>query len=403
MGDNASSDDGDRGAAFAGDAARLLVQMRAANEHLLLAAISAEQQAEAATAEREAARYNELRLRALAAIAVTVFWEADPEGHIEVDREAWRRFIGAPYDASAPNLGWLQAIPPEERDAVARGWANALAAGEPYTGQHRLLTASGDAWVAVRAVPIVVDGVLRDWIGTLTDVTELVRVERAKDRFLGILGRDLRMPLADIALGAELFRDLPEPYALAAQQLRRSAQRMEVMIRDMLDLTQAQRLGGIPTTREPCDLGVLALEITREVRRAHPTRDLACDVHGALDGLFDPIRAGQVFGNLLDNAILHGADPIRLMVIGQGDDIFVSVQNRGAAIPAAVIATLFEPFSRRGVTAAPGGPLDGLGLGLYLVREIVAAHGGSIAISSSQADGTEVAIRWPRRPGRPAA
>jgi signal transduction histidine kinase len=374
----------------------LLAQMRAANERLVLAALAAEELAEAAEVACAAARYNERRFRALAATVTTVFWEADPAGNITVDREAWLRLTGAPFDASVPKLGWLQAVHADERAAAGSAWASAVASGEPYAGQHRLSTGGGDAWITVRAVPSVVDGVLRDWIGTLTDVTDRVRIEDAKERFIGVLGHELREPLTAISLGAEVFGGLPEPYNRVSQFMVRSAQRMDVLIHDMMELTRARPRGGISIRPRHCDLGVLALEAAEALRQTHPTRDLVCDVYGSLGAICDSTRASQVFSHLLGNAITHGADPIRMMVIGEGDDIFITVRNHGAPIPSAVIPTLFEPFSRRGQTATSSSPHEGLGVGLYLVHEIVAAHRGSIALSSSHEHGTEIAVRWPR-------
>ncbi len=389
-----TGDSGDPDDTSADGRERLLMQMRAANEQLVLATLRAEALAEAAEAARDDAVYNEARFRALAATAATVIWTADPGGHVTVDGESWELFTGTKFDASDPVWGWLVTIHPDDRAAVRDAWASAVSACHPYVWEHRLATRGGYSSVVSRAVPIIVAGCVREWIGMMTDITDRVRIEEAKEQFIGILGHDLRNPLAAISLGAEAFRVLPEPYARVARQVLRSAHRMDVMIRDIMDFTRGRLGGGIPVTMGPCDLGVLACEVTEEIRLAHPSRDIGCATDGELGGACDTARAEQVFSNLLGNAVAHGADPIRLLVVRAGDDVLISVTNRGTTIPAHMLPRLFEPFSR-GHGSRARGASQGLGLGLYIVHEIVTAHGGTIAVTSSETDGTEVVVRWP--------
>lgn len=170
------------------------------------------------------------------------------------------------------------------------------------------------------------------------------------------------------------------------------------MIHDMMDFTRS-RLGGIPVTRAPCDLGAIALEVVAEMRLAHPARDLRYESIGDLEGAYDPDRAEQVFSNLLGNAIAHGLDPIQLTLYAEDDVVLITVENRGAPIPAAVLPTLFEPFLRGPEPMPSRRTNQGLGLGLYIVSEIIRAHGGSIALTSTLDAGTRVPIRWPRGRG----
>ena len=374
---------------------QLLGEMREANEGLVLATVRAEQLAELAENAREAAQYNEVRFRALASTAASVIWHADPVGTIGVDQASWIAFTGRALDVSEP-MAWFESIHPADRGHVHRTWNHALATVTPYTCQHRVLTQNGYAWVVARAAPVVVDDELREWIGMMTDVSDSVRIEEAKEQFIGILGHDLRGPLAAISLGAEVFRDLPDPYSRVAAQILRSSHRMESMIRDIMDFTRGRLGGGIPVVKGACDLAVIATNIVAEIHQAHPARDIRCELSGDLHGACDADRVEQVISNLLGNALAHGADPIRLTILDRGDDLSISVRNQGRPIPPELLPTLFEPFARGRAPGETRGPMQGLGLGLYIVREIVAAHGGSVSITSSAGGGTEVSIRWPR-------
>lgn len=367
---------------------QLLDQMRSANEHLVLAALCAVELAAVAEGARQTAAYNEARFRTLAATAASVIWDADRDGVVQVEREGWLQFTGREPEGTS---GWITAVHPDDLARVTAAWTAAVAQAVPYLCQHRLATRDGYSMVIARAAPIFEDGRVREWIGMMTDVSDRILLDEAKEQFIGILGHDLRNPLAAISLGAELFSELPEPYQRVAGQVQRSVRRMELMIRDLLDFTRGTLGGGIPVTPGPCNLGVLAREVTAEIRQAHPKRDIACEVSGVLTGECDTARVEQVFSNLLGNAVAHGEDPIRLTVQGIGDHVLISVRNRGTPIAADALPGLFEPF-RRG----PRTRSHGLGLGLYIVRQIVTAHGGSIEVTSSARDGTEVAIRWPR-------
>jgi signal transduction histidine kinase len=185
--------------------------------------------------------------------------------------------------------------------------------------------------------------------------------------------------------------DLPESQRQTVVRLARSAGRIKAMIRDVLDFARGRLGRGIPIKRQPCDLGRICAEEVAEMQQAHPTRAISCEVSDDLEGEWDPDRLELVLSNLIGNAIQHGRDPIRLVARSEGDEVIVSVHNQGKAIPAEMIPKVFEPFHRRAEDGA-----QGLGLGLYIVSEIVRAHGGTFSVSSSEGEGTTFMIRWPR-------
>ena len=122
-----------------------------------------------------------------------------------------------------------------------------------------------------------------------------------------------------------------------------------------------------------------------------PDHPIELEVRGDARGEWDPARMSQTICNLVTNAISYGCD-------GEGRDVVLKVHNHGPAIPADLAYILFEPF-RRGISedCSPGG----LGLGLYIVKQIVLAHDGTIAVESTETDGTTFTLALPR--GRPPA
>lgn len=372
---------------------QLLAQMRAVNEQLMIATLRAEQLAEEAEAGRAAAAENADRFRTLIAASSALVFTAAESGRITFDRDGWHAFTGNDGD-------WLDAVHAADHDRVTASWARVLESATIYECEHRLRRSDGTyAWVAARAVPIMRAGVAREWIGMLTDISQRVGVERAREQFIAILSHDLRAPLSAISIGADALEGAPmsPPYDRVAAEIGKTARRMEALVHDVMDFARGRLGSGIPISPVACDLGALCGDVVGEVTRVHPGRSIRYAVHGCVEGTWDPDRLAQVVSNLLDNAIQHGADPIDVLVTGDGPTVVLSVANRGRPIPEATLASLFEPF----VESVEGdgrvqAARTGLGLGLYIVKEIVRAHGGTIEVTSDLASGTAFIVQIPR-------
>jgi len=224
----------------------------------------------------------------------------------------------------------------------------------------------------------------------------VARRDQLRDRFIGILGHDLRTPLAAISSAAHMLSTtgaLPGGERKKVEIIARATQRMSRMVTDVLDFARGHLGGGIPTTLVACDLGEICRAVVDEVRTAHPQRLIQLRATGDLTGTFDRDRLFQSFGNLLSNAIQHGQDPIAVESSEASDrrSLVTRITNRGPAIPPPVLAKIFDPFM------AASDKRDGLGLGLYIVAEIARAHGATCDVASSPQE-TAFTIRWPRSP-----
>ena len=146
----------------------------------------------------------------------------------------------------------------------------------------------------------------------------------------------------------------------------------------------------------PVELGALARAVVDELRAAHPERAITIDANGELPGQWDAGRIAQVVSNLVGNALVHGAreSPVELVLSSDDSQVVMEVTNRGPAIPEAMVDRLFEPF-QQGPDAGEAPRSPGLGLGLFIVRQIVLAHGGTIAVRSRD-DVTTFTVRLPR-------
>ncbi|MGH9942483.1 MAG: sensor histidine kinase, partial [Pyrinomonadaceae bacterium] len=216
-------------------------------------------------------------------------------------------------------------------------------------------------------------------------------------------------PLNAVKMGSDLLLasdGLPPAQRSVVSSISRSAARMERMIGDLLDFTRLRFGQGLPVTPEETDLLALSQTAVEELEMAHPGRRI--EVRGAGDcrAAADPDRAAQVVSNLVANALQYSlrGTPVLVNVNGEGAEaVRLEVHNEGEPIPPVLLPELFEPFRRNAGEDKPRLATSGLGLGLYIVKQIMLAHGGTIEARSTREGGTIFAARWPRRAAALAA
>ncbi|NBD10285.1 PAS domain-containing protein [Corallococcus sp. c25j21] len=257
------------------------------------------------------------------------------------------------------------------------------------------------------------EGVLLGVGGTVVDINAYKRAEAAlqqaiafREELLAVLGHDLRNPLHAVNASAFILgraRGLDDASLRAVDRIRKSSARMARMINDILDFARSRLGGGIPVTPERVDMTELCQGALEELQVTYPERPLALEARGDdLWGHWDPDRVSQVLGNLVVNALQHAKSdtPVRTTLSDEGPDVVMRVHNEGDPIPAALLPRLFDPF-KESSTPEEGASRRSLGLGLYIVHEIVQVHGGSVHVESSLEHGTTFTVRWPRVPSRP--
>ena len=233
-------------------------------------------------------------------------------------------------------------------------------------------------------------------------VAELERTLHDNELFAGVLAHDLRNPLGAILTAGQMLLMRQEGEGdrntKPLSRILSSGQRMTRMIDQLLDFTRARVGGGIAIQTRDVNLAELCSQAVGELELVFPDRHIACSFAGDLQGVWDPDRVLQIVSNLVANASQHGEPAGGIAVRCDGasaDEVVLEIHNKGA-IPPALLANLFAPF--RG-TSHRRDHSRGLGLGLYIVRELARAHGGNVDVTSSDADGTTFRIRLPRRAG----
>ena len=185
------------------------------------------------------------------------------------------------------------------------------------------------------------------------------------------------------------------------QRIEASTSRVSGLTRQLLDCVLA-RAGGVPVRPQPVDLAPVCRQVLEELQAIYPQRILQLEVEGDTQGHWDRERLQQALSDLVGNALEHGTGnlPIRVRLWDDGGEQRLEVNNQGVPIPPASLANLFQPF-HRGTTAVRHASGGGVGLGLYIVREIARAHRGDVRVRSSEQEGTTFSILLPRQPLTP--
>jgi PAS domain S-box-containing protein len=356
----------------------------------------------------EALRASEQRFRRLADSMPELVFAADPDGSLNYINRFGRESTGTRDEMLGH--GRFSLVHPEDRERVRARWMHAVEHGESYECESRLRQADGRyRWVLSRALPVRGDdGRIIEWIGASTDIHELRLAQQAladadqrKDEFLATLAHELRNPLAPLRNAVQILRRAGADAALAGRVNEMIERQTEHMVRLVDDLMEVSRIssGKIELRRAPVELGAVlrsAVEASRPlIEAAHHTLELRLPNEPlALDA--DAMRLTQVFANLLNNAAKFTEDGgrIELAARREGRRVRVSVRDSGIGIVAEMLRGVFEMFALGGLSGARA--QDGLGIGLGLVRSLVAMHDGKVeAKSEGIGCGSEFVVTLP--------
>jgi PAS domain S-box-containing protein len=345
-----------------------------------------------------------------------LFFVTRPDGYHEYFNQRAFEYTGLTMDRLRGD-GAMGLVHEDELPVTLFRLGRSVQTGMPYEMEYRLRRAGGDdyQWFLGRAVPLHDEnGAITRWVGTCTDIHELklanerlARELEAEQRgtrqltqelrlgetFTGVLGHDLRNPLSAISVSAGLLQEglSVEQSQELGGRISASAARMARMIEQLLDLTRIRAGHGMPVRRVPMELAELCVQVVREIAVVQRRRHIELTIVGDTHGCWDRDRLGQAVSNLVGNAAKHGAaGPIETTLDGrEQQEVMFAVYNRGAISPS-VMSHLFDPFQQC------GSKREGLGLGLFITKQIVEAHGGSLSCCSIQQQGTSFQVRLPR-------
>ena len=310
-----------------------------------------------------------------------------------------------PEEQAAKSMG-LAPIPFPARETAAQAHAVLRARRgfdvKQLASEYRALRASVlTLWmVAVEPAKLRLDDVIRFNEAIDQALAESIahfsaQVEQSRNLLFGMLSHDMRSPLQTIQMTAVHLGRLNAGDAVsdAARKLINSGARMQALLDDLVDFNRANLGVGIMIAPHQVDIAALCSEEIEQIRGGHPGCRVELNISGECHGCWDGKRIQQLLGNLVINALTHGASgaPVRVAVNCDESDVLIEVANNGPALSETTLKQIFEPL-KRGLDPEDNA---GLGLGLYIVSKIAEAHGGVVEARSNDTE-TVFAVRLPR-------
>jgi len=359
---------------------------------------------EAERREREL-QITELKLAAerrytnLAEAIPQIVWTAGVKGDLQYANRRFNEYTGMDLEAARGD-GWLAVVHPEDAPECLIGWREAVDRGSVYEGEFRLRRASDGAyrWHISRAVPERTgDGEIVAWLGTHTDCEDFKQAIHARDEFLSIASHELRTPLTALKLRLQALlyaKGLDEKLEKKLESATRQTQRLERLIDNLLDISRITT-GHLDLEREDIELAELAHDVVERLREEASAAgsQIQFEATSPAGGRWDRLRIEQVVTNLLSNALKYGeGKPIVVRVSAENGSAEICVRDRGMGIADEDRERIFDQFERAANRRVPGG----LGMGLYITRQIVEAHHGKITVESKTGEGSTFRVQLPR-------
>ena len=229
------------------------------------------------------------------------------------------------------------------------------------------------------------------------------QVNRSRDIFLAILGHDLRAPLQAVSMSTEMLERktrLDGDALNYVHAIKNGVHHMGSMVSDLLEFVRSRLGSQMPIELEPMDMGRACQTALEEATAGQPHCAVTLHVDGDIEGHWDPRRVSQMLQNLIGNALQHGArkGEVTLSLTGTAQDVTLRVHNLGLPIAEEALATLFDPLVRSpSEDINQPGTSTSLGLGLFIIKEVVDAHDGRIDVTSTVADGTTFTVVLPKK------
>jgi PAS domain S-box-containing protein len=359
-------------------------------------------------------RTKELEFQTLVNSLPQLAWMAHPNGSIFWCNDEWYDYTGSTPEMTLGS-GWQNLHDPKELPKILADWNKIIAGGEPDEMEVRIRGKNGESrWFLTRLRPIKnARGEITRWIGTDTDIdeqkhfqSELQSAVRARDEFLSIASHELKTPITSLKLQLQMTQRavLPEkagsPVAEKLSQFldvsARQVLRLEGLIEELLDVAKI-RSGKLTLLAEEVNLAHLVREVVErldgQIKQAKCEISLELDDH--IVGLWDYSRIEQIIINLLSNAIKYApGKPIEIMATQKDEFARLSIRDYGQGIELEKQKLIFERFER--VTSSRN--ISGLGLGLFIVKQIVEGHLGTVKVNSARGQGSTFVVSLPLMP-----
>ena len=312
--------------------------------------------------------------------------------------------VDPPTPADAPIAGADRPMAPESIATIRNALQAVLRDGRPHETEMEITRPDGTTrWIAARGEAVRNErGEIVAVAGTAQDITELKELQRQRDEWTSVMAHDLRQPIGVITMAASALPEvhaasMPDKESELVARIASAAKGLARLVDDLLDLSllEARRLR---LDRHWAKPQMLVRETVERLAHVSNGNHVTITEGPGLDEVcVDQMRIGQVLGNLISNAVKYGdkGSEIGVRIEQHGPEVVIAVENRGPGIPAEDIVHIFKRFARSAKARRSGAP--GLGVGLYIAKELVEAHGGRIWVDSTPGQTTTFHVALPTR------
>jgi len=350
----------------------------------------------------EALRQSQERIRALIdSNIIGITCNEGEEGVLVEANEAFLHMTGyTQEDMRSKALNRVKITPPEHASFFQRAIQEVNARGQHAPLETEVICKDGSR------LPVLVGSVIfqkrpRQTISFMLDNSARKELEQRKDAFISMASHELKTPLTALKLQTQLVQkrlerqSLPEA-ATALSRMDGPVKQLERLIGELLDVSKIQA-GRLEYLQEAVDLEALLQEITETMQQTNPSHTLVVRGTVGTSLLGDPDRLGQVFTNLLSNAIKYSpdAETVEMDLSASEETVTIRVRDHGIGIPREQRDKIFERFYR--ATGPRQRAIPGLGMGLYIVAQIIKRHGGTITVDSAVGKGSTFTVILPRK------
>lgn len=361
-------------------------------------------------------RASEELFRTVAEALPVMVWTTSHGGDTDYFNKHYWDYSGLERGSNQENSSHSRKLlHPDDAERVVAAWREGIERQQPWLCEYRMRRKDGAyRWHLGGMVPVCAqNGEVIRWVGSATDIDDQKRVlaeredllRRTQDAvqgrevFLAVAAHELRTPLTPLRLQIDtLLRALRSPSAFQTERVQRGLEvasrqihRLQLLVEALLDVSRIAS-GRIELAEDEVDLVMLANEIVERHRPEGAPGQLRLQTPESLRVRTDRMRVEQVLTNLVTNALKYGRGrTVRVKLTREGDDVHLVVQDEGLGISAEDSERIFERFER----ASGNLPHGGLGLGLWIVRQIITTMGGSIEVASELGRGSTFTVVWP--------
>jgi PAS domain S-box-containing protein len=349
----------------------------------------------------QALRESEARFHKLADSAPVLIWLSGTDKRFTYFNKTWLSFTGRLLEQEIGN-GWIEGVHPEDVDRCRAVYQNYFDGRKEFQMEYRLRRFDGEyRWMLDYGIPLFSpDNQFTGYIGSCTDITGRIELEKHKDELIGIASHELKTPVTSIKAytqfllsGFKLKGDEESVALLTKMEFQ--IDKLTQLIYDFLDVTKIQagnfKLNfTIFNIKQMIEETVSFLQTTTKKHTLMKDIQIPEKIHG------DRVRIAQILENFITNAIKYSPNPSSILIKAEVIDnnkIEISVKDQGMGIPATMKDKVFERFFR--IDHKDSMTYPGVGLGLYLSREIMRLHGGSIGVDSEEGKGSTFYFSFP--------